>query len=90
MCIMRLFLAVNPSIAQGLIQSFGIADRFLARTLFEDAQPDTVRVGVVFLQPTAKFRRRLEPQYFKAPRFNCDSLTYCLGQSQAAPNCSDN
>jgi hypothetical protein len=53
----------------GLIQSFGIADGFLARNPFEDAQPDTVRVGVVFLQPTAKFRRRLEPQYFQSTPF---------------------
>jgi hypothetical protein len=66
---MRLFLAVNPSIAQGLSQSFGIADGFLAGILFEDAQPDTVRVRVVFLQPTAKFRSRLEPQYFRSTPF---------------------
>jgi hypothetical protein len=57
MPIMRLRLAVNPAEAQCLIQGFGMSDGFRAGIFFEKAQPDAIRVGMVFLQPASEFHR---------------------------------
>ena len=62
MFIMRLLLAINPAVAQRLIQGFGVGDRFLAGVFFEDAQANAIRADMVFLQPDSECRGRLERQ----------------------------
>jgi hypothetical protein len=61
---MRLFLTVYPAIAQGLVEGFGVSDRFLARILFEYAKPQAIRAGMIFLQPVPEFQMRFEGQSF--------------------------
>ena len=51
---MRFPLAVNPAMAQRLFEGFGVGDGFLAGVLFENAQPDAFRPGMVFRQPAAE------------------------------------
>ena len=58
--IMCLLLAINPAIAERLIQGFSVSDRFFARILFENAQPNTVRGNMIFFQPVSECRGRFE------------------------------
>jgi hypothetical protein len=64
MIIMCLLLAINPAIAERLIQGLSVGDRLLAGILFENAQLNTLRGSMIFLQPVSECRGRFESQYF--------------------------
>src|ERR1700736_715455 len=64
MLIMRILLAINPTITQCLIQGLAVSDRFFARILFENAQQDAIRLAMVFRKPGPEITRRCEAHYF--------------------------
>jgi hypothetical protein len=62
--IMCPLLAINPAIAERLIQGLSVGDGLLAGILFENAQPNTIRGSMILLQPVSECRGRFESQYF--------------------------
>jgi hypothetical protein len=52
---MTLLLAVDPSETKRFVQRVGIRDGGFSRVLFENAQPNSVRLPVIRRQPLAPF-----------------------------------
>ncbi len=53
---MALLLAIDPSKAERLIQSFGIGDGGFSGFLLENTQPNTIRLAMICGQPLTKLR----------------------------------
>src|SRR5882724_11584363 len=64
MLIMRILLAINPTITSCLIQGLAVSDQFFAGILFANAQQDAIRLAMVFRKPGSEITRRCEAHYF--------------------------